>query len=151
HVIVQDVTRLLRHDPRARGTEFEVRFADGLLPVRAKEDAVVQVLLNLGVNALDAMPDRGTLTFDVTNGEGSVVVRVQDTGSGIPAEVQHRVFNPFFTTKPAGRGTGLGLFVSRGIAEGIGGELMLEETGPGGTTFCLELPAEQVQRAEARQ
>ncbi|NNE18080.1 MAG: PAS domain-containing protein [Myxococcales bacterium] len=151
HVIVQDVTRLLRHDPRARGAEFEVRFADGLLPVRAKEDAVVQVLLNLGVNALDAMPDRGTLTFDVTNGEGSVVVRVQDTGSGIPAEVQHRVFNPFFTTKPAGRGTGLGLFVSRGIAEGIGGELMLEETGPGGTTFCLKLPAEQLQRAEARQ
>ena len=150
HIIIEDVTRLLQHDPRARGTEFQIHIADGLLPVRTKEDAIVQVLLNLGVNALDAMPGGGLLTFDVANGEGAVLVRVRDNGSGVPPELRHQVFNPFFTTKPTDRGTGLGLFVSKGIAESIGGELMLETTGADGTVFCLRLPADQTQATEAQ-
>jgi signal transduction histidine kinase len=150
NVIIRDMTGLLRHDPRARATELQVDIATGLLPVRAKEDAVVQVLLNLGVNALDAMPDGGVLTFEAANDDGSIVVRVRDTGSGVPREIRHQVFDPFFTTKPAGRGTGLGLFVSKGIAESIGGELTLETTGAGGTVFCLRLPADKPQSMEAR-
>ncbi len=150
NVIIRDMIRLLEHDPRARATEFQVDLATSLLPVRAKEDAIVQVLLNLGVNALDAMPDGGVLRFEVSNDDGSIVVRVRDTGSGVPPEVRHQVFDPFFTTKPAGRGTGLGLFVSKGIAESIGGELTLETTGATGTVFCLRLPADKAQSVEAR-
>ncbi len=74
--------------------------------------------------------------------DGAVEVRVADTGPGIPPAVQQRIFEPFYTTKPAGRGTGLGLFVSRDIVESLGGRLEVERTGPAGTTFVVKLPRE---------
>ncbi len=97
--------------------------------------------MNLGVNALDAMPDGGTLTFAAEARESRLRVSVRDTGHGIPDEATGRIFQPFFTTKPPGRGTGLGLFVTRRIVEDLGGTLEVAETGPGGTTFVVNLPA----------
>ncbi len=132
---VQDVARLLGHDPRARRVSIETHLAAGLPGVTGREDDLVQVLFNLGVNALDAM-DGGALAFETAAGDdGAVIVRVRDTGRGIPEDVRARVFEPFFTTKAPGRGTGLGLFVSRSIVERLGGELRLERSGPEGTTF----------------
>ena len=139
--VVEDVTHLLSHDPRARNVRVEMQLGQGLPGVRAREDDLVQVLLNLGINALDALPDGGHVRYTTAAVDGRVEVQVADDGAGIPAEVHDRVFLPFFTTKAAGRGTGLGLFVSRGIAERLGGALRLEATGPGGTVFALVLPA----------
>ncbi len=139
--VARDVVRLIRHDPRARNVAIEVVEADGVPPVRCTEDQLIQVLINLGLNAMDAMPDGGTLVFE-TDTQGDVaVVRVRDSGRGVPDSARGHLFEPFFTTKVPGRGTGLGLFVSKGIVTGLGGELLMEESGPGGTVFRITLPS----------
>lgn len=138
--VVEDVIRLLEHDPRARNIEIVRELAPGLPGIRLVEDHLVQVLLNLGLNALDALPQGGKLSFATTAVGASVELRVRDTGTGIPGEAMARLFEAFHTTKAAGRGTGLGLFVSRRIVEGLGGQLLLETTGPSGTCFVVRLP-----------
>jgi C4-dicarboxylate-specific signal transduction histidine kinase len=138
--VVEDVVRLIAHDPRARKVKIEKRPSAGLPGVRAKEDHLVQVLLNLSLNAIDAMSQGGTLTIETKAETGTVVVRVCDTGPGIAPAVAARIFEPFFTTKPAGRGTGLGLFVSRDIVESLGGQIEVEQTSAQGTTFAVRLP-----------
>jgi signal transduction histidine kinase len=102
---------------------------------------MVQILLNLAINALDAMPGGGALTFQVSAEDGLVSVRVRDTGGGVPAGVIAHIFEPFYTTKAPGRGTGLGLFVTKGLVEAIGGVIDVEQTGPDGSVFRLRLPA----------
>jgi CheY-like chemotaxis protein len=117
-----------------------------------------QVLLNLCVNARDAMPDGGTLTLDAESGDGSaladlqsagesapsrcVVLRVIDTGTGIAPETLERIFDPFFTTKEPESGTGLGLFTVAGIVKGHGGVVRVSSQPGRGSTFAVILPAE---------
>jgi C4-dicarboxylate-specific signal transduction histidine kinase len=137
--VVDDVVRLLGHDPRARNVRIETDLSSGLPGVRAREDDLVQVLLNLGINALDAMPDGGSLTFETAHIDGDVLVRVLDTGAGITREARAHLFEPFFTTKAPGRGTGLGLFVSKGIVEALAGRLELESSGHAGSVFRVVL------------
>lgn len=100
-----------------------------------------QILLNLCVNARDAMPNGGRLTVRAENGADSVVFVVADTGEGIPADVLDRMFDPFFTTKEAGKGTGLGLATVKGIVEREGGTIRVETEVGKGTTFYVALPA----------
>jgi C4-dicarboxylate-specific signal transduction histidine kinase len=138
--VVDDVVRLVCYDPRARKVAVEVEHCPAAV-VRAKEDHLVQILLNLALNALDAMPGGGTLHFGVANADGDVVVRVRDTGGGIPPGVHSRIFEPFFTTKARGQGTGLGLFVTQGLVKGMQGLLEVENTDTRGTVFRLHFPA----------
>ena len=129
--------------------------APGLWPVRADPSQVEQVLMNLAVNARDAMPAGGTLTLETANVDltesfgrlnlGSrpgahVLLAVHDTGAGMEPEVQKRVFEPFFTTKEAGRGTGLGLATVYGIVKQSGGYITLESAAGRGSTFRVYLP-----------
>jgi C4-dicarboxylate-specific signal transduction histidine kinase len=138
--VVDDVAQLLEHDPRARTISIDCKLPENLPGIRAKEDDLVQVLLNLGLNALDAIGENGTVEFETSAADGKVTIRVRDTGTGIVESARASLFDPFFTTKGQGRGTGLGLFVSKGIIDSIGGDLGLERTGPGGTTFLVRLP-----------
>jgi C4-dicarboxylate-specific signal transduction histidine kinase len=138
--IIEDVTRLLSHDPRARNVSIASRLADKLPGIRTKEDQLMQVLLNLGLNALDAMPDGGELVFESSAEDGEILLRVRDKGRGVCSNDLPHLFEPFFTTKEPGKGTGLGLFVSKGIVTGMGGELELEETSPNGSSFAIRLP-----------
>jgi len=138
--VARDVVRLIKHDPRAHDVQFDVRAGGDALAVRAKEDSLAQVLINLGLNALDAMPAGGTITFEAGREQNRAVLRARDTGCGVPESVRTHLFEPFYTSKGAGRGTGLGLFVSRGIVERMGGDLALEHTGPHGTVFRVSLP-----------
>lgn len=140
---IDDVGRLIAHDPRARSVEIRFELTRDLPPIRAKEDDLVQVLMNLGLNALDAMPDGGLLVFESRVQDGGVVVEVRDTGRGIGPEHVDQIFTPFFTTKPPGRGTGLGLFVSREILASLGGRLDLRHTGPEGSAFAVWVPFER--------
>jgi signal transduction histidine kinase len=108
-------------------------------------DQIQQVLTNLVTNALDAMPDGGTLSVATRGTVDSVGIEVADTGTGISAENMPRIFDPFFTTKQIGRGTGLGLAVSYGIVKMHRGDIRAESNsdparGPTGTTFTLTLP-----------
>jgi C4-dicarboxylate-specific signal transduction histidine kinase len=137
--VIRDVTRLLEHDPRSRNVPVELELAEGLPGIRGREDGLFQVLLNLGLNALDAMPDGGHLKVLSRLANDEVVVKVSDCGSGIPQELWQRVFEPFFTTKDPERGTGLGLFVSRAIAADFGGRLSLEKSDAKGTTFAIHI------------
>ena len=73
-------------------------------------------------------------------GQGTAVVRIEDTGAGIPLEVQERIFQPFFTTKPIGQGTGLGLSICRGIVTALGGQISFQSEPASGTTFRVVLP-----------
>jgi two-component system NtrC family sensor kinase len=102
-----------------------------------------QVFLNLFLNAMEAMPEGGSLDVSATLQDGFVRVAVKDTGSGIPPEHLDQVFEPFFTTKEAGEGTGLGLSVSYSIVEKHGGHLEVESQPGRGTTFTVTLPAVQ--------
>jgi signal transduction histidine kinase len=108
--------------------------------VIAEPERLQQVLLNLFLNAADAMPDGGKLEVSLHANEAEVELRVSDTGAGIPKDQQERIFEPFFTTKAAGEGNGLGLAVAHGIVTEHGGELDVLESGASGTTFRIRIP-----------
>lgn len=100
-----------------------------------------QVVMNLVINARDAMPNGGTIRIVVTRDEHSVILTVTDTGIGMNAETQTRAFKPLFTTKPKGEGTGLGLFTLKRIVDAAGGLVDIESELGTGTTFRIRLPA----------
>jgi two-component system cell cycle sensor histidine kinase/response regulator CckA len=120
-----------------------IETADGLAPVVADRGQVAQVILNLAVNARDAMPVGGTLRIETRMlDENRVGLIVTDTGVGMdPAILQH-AFEPFYTTKDAGQGTGLGLATVHGIVEQSGGQVAVDSEPGRGTTFTVSLPAE---------
>ena len=113
--------------------------------VLADPDQLEQVIMNLVLNARDAMPQGGTLTITTRALEKKVYIDITDTGTGIPEEIKAKIFEPLFTTKGEGKGTGLGLSVSRDIISHHGGEIYFK-TRPGeGTTFTVVLPAYEQQ------
>jgi two-component system NtrC family sensor kinase len=109
-----------------------------LPPVICDSDQLRQVFLNLILNAIDAMPDGGTLTVRTEAGPTMALVEIADTGVGITPEVRERLFEPFFTTKPSG--TGLGLSISAHIVTQHGGQLLVESQEGQGSTFRVVLP-----------
>jgi len=109
--------------------------------VRIDPSSLVQVIMNLAVNARDAMPDGGKLRIETRSlGLHDVMIVVKDSGCGMPPSVMARVFDPFFTTKEAGKGTGLGLAVVHGVVEQAGGRIELASAPNEGTTFRITLP-----------
>jgi signal transduction histidine kinase len=114
--------------------------------VHANESRLGQVLLNLLVNAAQALPEGHAETNEIrvttkTSGVGQAIVEVADTGCGIPKETVARIFDPFFTTKPVGIGTGLGLSICHGIVTDLGGRIEVESEVGRGTVFRVVLPA----------
>jgi two-component system, cell cycle sensor histidine kinase and response regulator CckA len=139
--LVQEMDRMLR---RVLGEEIEliIRLAPELKTVRADPGQIEQVILNMVVNARDAMPSGGQLLIETRNTgapENSVTISISDTGIGMDSQVLSRVFEPFFTTKE--HGTGLGLATSYGIIKENGGDLRVDSTPAKGTCFHIELPA----------
>jgi signal transduction histidine kinase len=116
--------------------------SDEMMLIHADRKQLSQVIINVVINALDAMERRGVLTFRTYRNKPArkVYVEISDTGSGISEENASKVFDPFFTTKGMGKGTGLGLSTAYGIVKENGGEISIKETGPEGTTFLIELP-----------
>jgi PAS domain S-box-containing protein len=140
--VVGDVTRMLQ-STMGKSVELEIRAPDPLPPVTVDVHQLEQVLLNLAVNARDAMPNGGHLTIELREEDGHACVEVSDTGVGMDEEVAARAFEPFFTTKPAGAGTGLGLAMAYGIVTQAGGEVTLQSSPDEGTTVTVRLPAAQ--------
>jgi signal transduction histidine kinase len=141
--ILNDTATLMRHQMSLHHVELRTEIEPGLPVIQAGANQLQQVLMNLLLNAEQAMEERGhgTVTVSVRSaGEGFVELRVRDDGPGIPKHVQSRIFEPFFTTKPAGKGTGLGLSVTFGIVRDHGGRIDVEAVEGHGTTFTIRLP-----------
>ncbi|MBC7956862.1 MAG: PAS domain S-box protein [Cytophagales bacterium] len=157
-VSLNDLTRaaaeMLSYSYRSHGVEMKLNLIDDLPSVKADGDQIGQIVLNLLVNAQQALAGgvgaaggerRVLLETGVEarreNREPRVWLRVSDNGPGVPPELRDKLFEPFFTTKPEGLGTGLGLAVSRSLARDHGGDLTLEPTAhEGGASFRLNLP-----------
>jgi len=139
--VLVDVLSLVEH--QLAGSKIRVRreLASQLPPVRGNENRIQQVFFNLILNARDAMPSGGWLTLHTYADADTVVAEVGDTGHGIRREHIKRIYDPFFTTKGIGRGTGLGLSVSYGIVQEHGGAIFVESAPGQGTTFQVALPA----------
>lgn len=120
---------------------FEVQLEDGLPPIMGEPSTLGSAFMNLCVNAFDAMPRGGTLQVSTRRQGAQVILVVADTGQGIPAEVLPRVTEPFFTTKPTGRGTGLGLAMVYGTMKAHGGTLDIQSEVGKGTCISLSFPA----------
>jgi two-component system, cell cycle sensor histidine kinase and response regulator CckA len=157
NTVVASVDRMLR---RVIGEDIELRtvLSPSLGHTRADAGQLEQVLMNLAVNARDAMPTGGVLTITTAHAEvvgrhapgwpqvqagGYVTLAVRDTGAGMSREVQERIFEPFFTTKGPGHGTGLGLSTVYGIVAQSGGQVFVTSEPGTGSTFTIYLPAHQ--------
>ena len=141
--LVDQVIALEAPRCHSAGIKIERSSSGRILTIRADVDGLQQVLVNLMNNAIDAMPQGGRLGISITNGGGGqVAVNISDTGTGITEENQARISDPFFTTKPAGKGTGLGLAVSYGIIRDHGGEIRVSSIPDKGSTFSIMLPVE---------
>lgn len=154
--IVESALRILRH-MLPSSIEVKLEMIDGRrLWINADSTQMQQVVLNLAINARDAMPRGGTLSVSVSPADASeapdtiarhgpqvqfVRLCVQDTGTGIAPEIMPHIFEPFFTTKPRDQGSGLGLSISRGIVEQHGGWIECRSESGAGTTFTVYLPA----------
>ena len=120
---------------------LEVDLAADLACVKGDPAALSHALMNLCVNAVDAMPEGGDLILRTRNDGVSVVLEVADTGCGMPMDVQERALDPFFTTKPHGKGTGLGLSIVYGTVKAHHGEMSIQSQPGQGTSVALRLPA----------
>jgi two-component system NtrC family sensor kinase len=138
-------------EPRCRSAGIEVRreLARKKLMIRAEPTELRQVIVNLAVNALQAMPGGGRLTLRIEEAEEACILTVEDTGIGMTPEVLDRIFIPFFTTKDEGRGTGLGLPVVHGILTSRGGTITVQSKVGAGSRFTVRLPLSPAPPEEA--
>jgi len=164
NAVVSEVERMLRR-VIAEDIRFEITIDPSLSPVKADPGQIHQVLMNLAINARDAMPRGGTLRITTANAVASVgehrlgappspqrcvALTVSDTGCGMSPDVRARIFEPFFTTKPPGKGTGLGLSMVYGVVAESGGRISVESERDHGTTFTIHLPVAQAEATGLR-
>jgi PAS domain S-box-containing protein len=140
NLVVDRVLVLTTHLFAPNRIRLETGFGQGLPNIMVDRHMIEQVLMNLVLNAVQAMKDGGGLTIRTSVVEGVCLIEVCDTGSGIPPAVLPRIFDPFFSTKSEGEGTGLGLSVSLGIVERHGGKILVDSEVGKGTIFTLCLP-----------
>lgn len=144
--LVERLQRLSRyhHDALGRPPALELRVEEPLPELHGNGNQLLQALLNLVRNAEQAVaeqpPERRTIELRARAGEGVVVLEVVDRGPGVPVALRNRLFEPFYSTKPAGDGTGLGLTVVQAVAAGHGGRVEVDDTPGGGATFRVVLP-----------
>jgi len=144
--IVTESLRLIRDQKLFMNVKIIKDLDERQILVNSDKNQLCQVLINLIINAIDAMEGSGTLTLKTYHDHDAfkAYIEVTDTGTGIPQENLTKVFDPFFTTKEVGKGTGLGLSMAYGILEENHGKISIKNTGPEGTTILLELPEEPV-------
>ncbi len=144
--LIEEILQLTSNQCKLSKVKVDRRFSANLPAFHGDRQQISQVLLNLVLNAIDAMPGGGSLTVATGLAEERdyIMVQITDTGVGIPEHVLPSIFDPFFTTKPTGKGTGLGLSVSLGIVRKHGGDIRVRSRINEGTTFMVLLPMVKV-------
>jgi len=137
---VADTAALIAPQKAMRDVELELDVPEGLPPVALGAEQLMQLVLNLLLNAVDALDGGGKVRVAAERGPRGVRLVVEDNGPGVAAAVGDRLFEPFVTTKDIGKGTGLGLAVCRGLVEAIGGSIALDTAYAEGARFVVELP-----------
>jgi two-component system, NtrC family, sensor kinase len=138
--VVEDAVFLLQSQLRGGRVEVVKRLQPA--KVLGNANQLQQIVVNLVVNAVQAIDGQGRITLECgPSAGGRVHVSVSDSGPGVPQEIAERIFEPFFTTKPEGQGTGLGLSICYRIAEEHGGTIRLDKGPDGGASFAVDLPA----------
>jgi PAS domain S-box-containing protein len=137
--VIENSVSLIQYDKKAKGIVIKRELSPDLPKVPSDANQLSQVFVNLTLNAIDAMPDGGTLHVRSFSAGKEVLIQFQDTGMGIPKEELNRVFDPFYTTKE--KGTGLGLSVSYNIIKKMGGTINVESEVGKGTLFTVAIPA----------
>jgi len=142
--VAQDATAIVEHQLEMNKVRLERKLTDALPAIRGNANQIQQVLINLMINAQQAMEgSAGTVTVSTNAADGQVQVVVSDDGPGIPEEIKAKIFDPFFTTKAVGKGTGLGLSVSYGIVKEHQGDIRVDSRLDAGTSFTLIFPASE--------
>ena len=149
--VLDHVHRLLAPQERLRGVNLEFQSLSVGICVPIDAAGLTQVLLNLLLNAADAVAGRGRIKVSAEVDRERVRVDIEDSGPGVPDELRTRIFEPFFSTKPAGQGTGLGLAVCESIVTAAGGEIVVGRGALGGARFSVTLPvAQSLEPTESR-
>lgn len=140
--IIKSSVGLLQHDARCRDVQFNMQLSSEIPSLEGVPDHIHQVLVNILLNAVDAMEEEKSPTIAIKSWSenNTVKISITDVGIGIPYEEQSRIFEPFFTTKEVGSGTGLGLSVSHGIITQMDGNIEVVSEPKVGTTFIITLP-----------
>ena len=138
--LAQEAVQLVYREAANKDIEITQKSDPSLKAIRSYPYQLRQVLINLLTNAIHATDSGGKISIILENAEDEAALTVQDTGKGIAQENLGRIFEPFFTTKSPEKGTGLGLFVTRGIIEKLGGKVNVESTIGQGSSFCVRLP-----------
>ena len=140
NAVVRDALAFLERRCRAAGVDLAASLGRSAGTVTGDATQLSQVVVNLAVNAIQAMPGGGRLAVTTRGSRGGAVISVEDTGTGMSPEVMSRIFDPFFTTKGAGAGTGLGLPVVHGIVAAHGGTIAVDSSPGRGSCFTVTLP-----------
>ncbi len=143
---VEETTALLKPQKTLNEVELSVELDSPLPSVALQTSELVQIVLNLMLNAADACGPGGKITLSAAATSGGVRVVVEDDGPGVPSQVRDSLFEPFVTTKEVGKGTGLGLAVCRGLVESVGGTIALDASYTAGARFVVELPTHAERR-----
>lgn len=140
--VIDSSVGLLKHDARCRDINFKIELDSDLPKVKCVPDHINQVMVNLLLNAVDAVEQSKDKMINIktTHNNDMVIIEVADKGAGIPEDIRDKIFEPFFTTKDVGSGTGLGLSVSHGIIARMNGSISVESRKNTGTKFKIELP-----------
>jgi signal transduction histidine kinase len=138
--LLECILMMMEKQMKKANVKVVTRFEPEILEIMASTNQMRQVILNLFKNAKEAMPRGGTLTVRTEKKNMKVLIRIQDTGTGIPEEIRNKIFEAFFTTKQKVKGVGLGLSVCYGIIKDHGGEIKVDSKERKGTTFTISLP-----------
>lgn len=147
HTIIDAALNIAKYYKRKKGKQIITHYVENGPHLMIVHDQLVQVFLNLILNAMDATVEGGSITISTVHQDNWLRIDIRDDGQGIPDDLKDRIFQPYVTTKETG--TGLGLFVSRNIVEQNGGRIELTETSPKGTTFSVFFPWEEAKTDSA--
>ncbi|MBL0717187.1 MAG: hypothetical protein JJV89_03970 [Desulfosarcina sp.] len=141
NAIISDVIQVTRHHLELDHIKIKTKFAQHIPFVKGDAENLKQVFMNLIINAGQSITNNGSIIISTAFTGDNIMVKVEDTGSGIEPDVINKIFDPFFSTKPTGEGTGLGLSISYGIIKEHNGNITVKSRPGKGSVFIVELPA----------